>query len=81
MHRYLLYEIRIKVNGGYTGRIRGKFIKNTAKRLVNDYPDKFSLNFSENKKALDELNLIDDKPIRNKIAGYIVSVVEKKKVK
>jgi small subunit ribosomal protein S17e len=63
------------------GRIRGKFIKNMSKRLVEQYPDKFSKNFEENKKALDVLKLVDDKPIRNKIAGYIVSVVERKKIK
>jgi small subunit ribosomal protein S17e len=63
------------------GRIRGKFIKNLSKKLVEQYPDKFSNKFEDNKKALDELKIIDDKPIRNKIAGYIVTVVEKKKIK
>jgi len=63
------------------GRIRGKFIKNISKKLVEQYPDRFSNKFDENKKVLDELKIIDDKPVRNKIAGYIVVVVEKKKIK
>lgn len=52
-----------------------------AKKLVEQYPDKFSNKFEDNKRALDEFKVIDEKLIRNKIAGYIVSVVEKKKVK
>ncbi len=59
------------------GRIRGRWIKNLAKKFVEKYPDKFSTDFEANKKALDELNLLDDKPIRNKVAGYIVDVKEK----
>ncbi len=61
------------------GRIRGKWIKNIAKKFVEKYPDKFSNDFESNKKALDEFNLLDDKPVRNKVAGYIVDVVGKKK--
>ena len=63
------------------GRIRGKSIKNLAKKLVELYPDKFSNKFEGNKKVLDEFNLLKDKPIRNKVAGYIVDVVEKRKRK
>ncbi|MEM5872544.1 MAG: 30S ribosomal protein S17e [Candidatus Aenigmatarchaeota archaeon] len=63
------------------GRIRSKWIKNLAKSLVEQYPDKFSTKFEDNKRALDELKIVDDKSTRNKIAGYIISVVEKKKIK
>ena len=62
------------------GRIRTKWVKNIAKKLVETYPDKASSSFEDNKKFLEELNIIEDKPIRNKIAGYIVDVVEKKKM-
>ena len=51
-----------------------------AKRLVEQYPDKFSDNFDINKKILTELK-INDKYVRNKVAGYIINVVEKKKIK
>ena len=60
------------------GRIRTKIIKNMSKRLVKKYPEKFSNNFENNKKVLCEMNIMKDKPVRNKVAGYIVTVVEKK---
>jgi small subunit ribosomal protein S17e len=63
------------------GRIRGKNIKNLAKKLVELYPDKFNNKFEDNKKVLDGFNLLKDKPIRNKVAGYIVDIVEKRKAK
>jgi len=62
------------------GRIRGKWIKNLSKKLVEQFPDKFNNNFEDNKKALNEMNIIDDKLMRNKVAGYIVDIIEKKKV-
>ena len=62
------------------GRIRTKFIKNLAKELTIKYPDKFSNDFESNKKNLDELKLLEDKPIRNKVAGYIVTIHQKKKI-
>jgi ribosomal protein S17E len=52
-----------------------------SKRLVEQYPNNFNNKFEDNKKFLDELKIMDGKLIRNKIAGYIVSVVEKKKIK
>ena len=61
------------------GRIRGKSIKNLAKKLVELYPDKFSNKFEDNKKSLDSFELLKDKPVRNKVAGYIVDVINKKK--
>ncbi len=62
------------------GRIRGKWVKNIAKKLVERYPDKFNNNFDDNKKFIEGLKIIDDKPIRNKIAGYIVSEVQKRRI-
>jgi small subunit ribosomal protein S17e len=62
------------------GRIRGKWVKNIAKRLVEKYPDKFNNDFDNNKKFIEGLKIIEDKPIRNKIAGYIVSEVQKRRI-
>jgi small subunit ribosomal protein S17e len=59
------------------GRIRGRWIKNLAKKFVEKYPERFNANFEDNKKALEVLNLLDDKPIRNKVAGYIVDLKQK----
>jgi small subunit ribosomal protein S17e len=56
------------------GRIRTKIIKSTAKQLVDGYGEKFSGDFEKNKKALDEMEITQDKLVRNKIAGYIVKL-------
>ena len=61
------------------GRIRGRWIKNLAEKFVETYPGKFNKDFENNKKILTEMALINDKPIRNKVAGYIVNIVENKK--
>ena len=60
------------------GRIRTKDIKVAAKELIKRYPEKFTKNFEENKKALNELKIIDEKKMRNKIAGYIVRLLSQK---
>jgi len=62
------------------GRIRGKWVKNIARKLIEKYPDKFNNNFEDDKNFIESLKIITDKPIRNKIAGYIVSEVDKRKI-
>tara|TARA_Y100000034_G_C6514533_1_gene221194 strand:- start:124 stop:306 length:183 start_codon:yes stop_codon:yes gene_type:complete len=49
------------------GRIKSKLIKRTGRNLLED--DKFSSDFSENKKVLGDL--MPSKKIRNQVAGYI----------
>ena len=44
-----------------------------ANGLIELYPDRFSNDFENNKIVLNELNLVDDKSVRNKIAGLISS--------
>ena len=61
------------------GRIRTKLIKRLAEELVNRYPKNFSTDFSKNKLFLDKLNLLEYKSMKNKVAGYIVKVVGKRK--
>ncbi|MFQ6020783.1 MAG: 30S ribosomal protein S17e [Candidatus Aenigmatarchaeota archaeon] len=56
------------------GRIRTKWVKNMAKELINRYPDRFDANFQNNKEMLNQLNIISDKSVRNKVAGYIVNL-------
>jgi small subunit ribosomal protein S17e len=74
MHKLFINPIRIKGYGGTLGRIRTKLVKAMAKQLIEHYPNKFSKDFSKNKKFLEELNIVEDKPVRNKIAGYIVKL-------
>lgn len=61
------------------GRIRTHAIKHMSEDLVAKLPDKFNGDFESNKKVLDEMKLFDEKFTRNKVAGYIVRVVKKKK--
>ena len=59
------------------GRIRTTFIKGIARRLFEKSPDQWG-GFETNKKVLNEMKLTDEKFTRNKVAGYIVRLVEQK---
>ena len=56
------------------GRIRTKIVKSTAKQLIEQHEDKFSKDFEKNKKILEEMKITEHKSVRNKIAGYIVTL-------
>ena len=53
------------------GNIRPSFIKIRALRLVESYPDKFTEDFETNKHLVSEFTDVDNKRMRNWIAGYI----------
>ncbi|GAG68260.1 unnamed protein product [marine sediment metagenome] len=55
------------------GSIKGKWIKKMATKLIELYPDKFTNDFEKNKQAVNELELIEDKSVRNKVAGLLTS--------
>ena len=61
------------------GAIKQRYIKGSAKKLVDNFPEKFSKDFTKNKEALKELELTDSLHVRNKIAGSIVHVIKNKK--
>jgi len=61
------------------GRIRQRSIKSVARKLVDELPDDFGKDYQQNKEKLKELNLLDSKTVRNKVAGYIVRVTKNKK--
>ncbi|MCD6248543.1 MAG: 30S ribosomal protein S17e [Hadesarchaea archaeon] len=58
------------------GRIRPTIIKQAARELLQRYPDKFSHNYKETCAALEELTNIESKHLRNRVAGYIVSLLK-----
>jgi len=60
------------------GRIRQTYIKRAARRLLERYPDKFSTDYEQNRRALEGLASIESKPLRNKIAGYIATLLKQK---
>jgi len=54
------------------GRVRTEMVKKIAKELLQTSPDRFSTNYEENKKVVDELvNYSKTKRVRNRIAGYV----------
>ncbi len=60
------------------GKVRPAYIKRTARRLLELYPDKFTTDFEHNKKMVQELTNITSKRVRNRIAGYLVRLVKQR---
>lgn len=58
------------------GRVRQTYIKRLAKDLVDADPERFSEDFDENKEELKDMDEFDSKRLRNRVAGYIVRVVD-----
>ncbi|MFW6311122.1 MAG: 30S ribosomal protein S17e [Nanoarchaeota archaeon] len=61
------------------GKVRTLQIKNISKELVSKYPDVFTTDFEENKHLLDKYLEFNSKHLRNRISGYIVSLMKMKK--
>ena len=59
------------------GRIKNKRIKRSALELVGSNKGKFSKDFNENKKMVNELAEIQSKKIRNVLAGYITKLMKR----
>jgi small subunit ribosomal protein S17e len=55
-------------------------IKRISTELLEKYPDRFSVNFEENKKAIKEIAVVRSKILRNRIAGYITSYLHKSSI-
>lgn len=52
-------------------------VKKLSTELLNRYPDKFNVDFQHNKKIIDEIAEVRSKELRNQIAGYISSYINK----
>ncbi|MFA4946238.1 MAG: 30S ribosomal protein S17e [Candidatus Micrarchaeia archaeon] len=62
------------------GSQKGKHVNTAAKALIEEYPDKFSVLFDENKKRLTELEAVDySKEERNKLAAAITNRIKARK--
>ena len=57
------------------GKVRNLTIKKFGRSLVEKFPDKFTQDYAENKKVLDELAEINSKKLKNRIAGYVTSLI------
>ena len=65
------------------GKVRPEGIKRIANDLIKRYPDKFSKEFEQNKKNIEEYLIYDAKKMRNRVAGYITRLkrIEENKAK
>ena len=55
-------------------------IRRISTELLEKYPDRFSVDFEENKKIIKEIAIVRSKVLRNRIAGYITSYLHKASV-
>lgn len=61
------------------GRIRTKDIKHIAEKILEEHKDKFIDNFEKNKQIISQLYNFHSKKLKNKIVGYLTSLVSKQK--
>lgn len=59
------------------GRVRQTYVKRLARDLVDADPERFSEDFDENKEELKETGEFSSKKLRNRVAGYIATIVQK----
>ena len=52
------------------GKVRTEQVKRLARELIDRYPSKFTADFENNKKLVDELTNISSTKLRNRVAGY-----------
>ena len=61
------------------GNIRTSFVKRLAKEMIETYPGRFTADFDENKKLVEEFSTVSTNHLRNKIAGYITRIISQQK--
>ncbi len=57
------------------GKVKTEQIKRLSKELLTRFPDKFTTNFDDNKRMVDQLVQGTTTRIRNQTAGYITRTV------
>ena len=63
------------------GRVRTGFVKTTGVKIYSKYKNRFTIDFNNNKKVLDEVAQVNSKKLRNTIAGYIVTLFKRENKK
>jgi len=58
------------------GSVRPLYIKRAAREFIEKYPEKFSADFRQNSRALDEIMKMESKTTRNRVAGYICKILK-----
>lgn len=59
------------------GRVRTKTVKRAARSIIEKYFGKLTLDFSINKRLIDEVAVIQSKRLRNKIAGFTTHLMKR----
>ena len=57
------------------GKVRPEHVKRVARELIERFPDRFGPDFQANKEAVTSLAKVDSPKLRNRIAGYISSLL------
>lgn len=57
------------------GNIRTSHVKRLSRELIETHQGKFTTDFDENKKLVEEFSTVSTKHLRNKIAGYVTRLV------
>lgn len=57
------------------GKVRPDRVKRIARELVSRFPDRFTTDFEENKKAVNALTKTSSARVRNRVAGYVTRIV------
>lgn len=52
-------------------------IKRLSMLVLENHRDKFTTNFAENKKTLDQLVIVRSKGLKNEVAGYITKLLKR----
>ena len=58
------------------GRIKTQQVKSITNTIFKKYSERFTKDFDQNKKVLNELAIIQSKKIRNTIAGYLTRLAQ-----
>ncbi len=58
------------------GKVRTEMIKRISLELVDRYPYSFGTDFEPNKQFLKQVGLDVSKKLRNKVAGYVTTIVK-----
>lgn len=58
------------------GKVRTEMVKRISLELLDKYPYSFEPEFEPNKQFLNEIGLDVSKKLRNRIAGYVTTVIK-----
>ncbi|MDD1671503.1 MAG: 30S ribosomal protein S17e [Methanomicrobiales archaeon] len=51
--------------------IKPTYIKTLGKDLISKYGSKFTTDFEANKQTVAQVTIMESKPVRNRVAGYV----------